>query len=495
MVVTVKDEWKRRSGGTVVRARIQYLSDAQKEYVHEQTLRVLEEVGVAYNTPVAIDLLEEAGAQVDRDKLTAKLPRELLQRCLETVPDSVLLAARDGRNDRVVRIGGPPVFTTDGTATYVLDDLTGERHEGTAEDLRAAMRLFDALPDVDYVWPSVYPRDCDPLTAGLEMSSISLMACSKHVQDEVRTPDLVPPLVDILEALAGAPLKERPIYSVVNCTIAPLMHDGPMTEASIALARAGVPIFILPMVLMGTTGPMTVLGTCILNMAETLSAVVLLQLASPGCALVAGIGSAAAEMRSGLYLCATPEVALINLLCGEMGHFYGLPTQGSAIGSDAKAVDFQAGVEAGMTGVLEALGELDCIIAVGLLDGAQVLSYAKTVVDAETVAMVRRLLRGDEIDDGTALLDEISSIGIGGHFLAAKSTRRFFRQGELWQSSLLRRGPFENYIGRSLLEDAVAKARDLITTHEVPPVSDEVARHVADTIAAFGAAKGAARSA
>jgi trimethylamine:corrinoid methyltransferase-like protein len=473
----------------VVRARIQYLSDAQKEYVHEQTMRVLEEVGVAYNTPMAIDLLEEAGAVVDREKLTARIPRGLVQRCLETAPDNVLLAARMAEHDRVVRVGGEPVFTTDGTATYIIDDLTGERHEGTAEDLRIAMRLFDALPEIDFVWPSVHPRDCDPLTVGLECSSISLLACSKHVQDEVLTPDLVPPLLEILDAVAGAPVRERPIYSVINCTIAPLVHDGPMTEAGIALARAGVPIFILPMVLMGTTGPMTVLGTCILNMAEALSAVVLYQLASPGCPLVAGIGSAAAEMRSGLYLCATPEVALINLLCGEMGHFYGLPTQGSAIGADAKAVNVQAGVEAGMTGALEALGALDCIIAFGLLDGAQVLSYAKTVVDAETVAMIKRLLRGDAVDDSSALFDEIAQIGIGGHYLAAKSTRRFHREGELWEPSLFQRGPFENYIGRPLLEEAVEKARDLIATHEVPPVGDEVARHVADTIAAYAAAR------
>jgi trimethylamine--corrinoid protein Co-methyltransferase len=477
----------------VVRARIEYLGDAQKDYVHEQTMRVLEEVGVAYNTPMAIDLLEEAGAQVDRDALTAKLPRELVQRCLETVPDTVVLAARDPANDRVLCIGGPPLFTTDGTATYVLDDLTGERREGTADDLRVALRLFDALPEIDFVWPSVHPRDLDPLTVGLECSCISLLACSKHVQDEVLTPDIVPPLLEILEAIAGAPVRERPIYSVINCTIAPLMHDGPMTEAGIALARAGVPIFILPMVLMGTTGPMTVLGTCILNMAEALSAVVLYQLASPGCPLVAGIGSAAAEMRSGLYLCATPEVALINLLCGEMGHFYGLPTQGSAIGSDAKAVNVQAGVEAGVTGVLEALGALDCVIAFGLLDGAQVLSYGKTVVDAETVAMIKRLLRGDAVDESTALFDEIAAIGIGGHYLAAKSTRRFHRDGELWEPSLFQRGPFENYIGRPLLEAAVEKARDLIATHTVAPVSEDVARHVEETLAAFARTKGAAR--
>ena len=68
------------------------------------------------------------------------------------------------------------------------------------------------------------------------------------------------------------------------------------------MARAGCPVFVLPMPQMGTTGPMSVLGTSILNMAELLSAVVLFQLAVPGCARVSVVGSAVAEMRSGRYV-------------------------------------------------------------------------------------------------------------------------------------------------------------------------------------------------
>ena len=43
----------------------------------------------------------------------------------------------------------------------------------------------------------------------------------KHVQDEVRTPEMVGPILEIYEAACGAPLTERPYFSVTNCTIAP----------------------------------------------------------------------------------------------------------------------------------------------------------------------------------------------------------------------------------------------------------------------------------
>ena len=45
----------------MAKARITYLSETEKEFVHEKALEVLEKVGVAYNTPKALDLLEAPG--------------------------------------------------------------------------------------------------------------------------------------------------------------------------------------------------------------------------------------------------------------------------------------------------------------------------------------------------------------------------------------------------------------------------------------------------
>ena len=469
----------------MAQARIQYLSDAEKQFVHEQTMRVLTEIGIAYNTPKAIDLLAAAGAEVDRETLRAKLPWELIESCLKTVPRRILLAGRDPRHDRYLDDNEPIVFTTDGTATYMYDDLSGERWEGTEKDLREMMRLFEGLDEVDMVWCSICPRDIAPETASLRMAAIGITECGKHLQDEVREPEQVAPFVEMLEHFAGASLHERPIYSVTNCTIAPLQHDRDMTEAGIELAKAGVPIFILPMPQMGTTGPMTVLGTCIVNMAELLSAVVLYQLAAPGCALVSGIGSAAAEMRSGLYLCGAPEVALINTVCIEMSKFYGLRVMGSAITTDAKASNHQAGAEGMMTGIASTLAGADCILAFGLLDGAQMVSKVKTVLDCDTVGALRRFGRQDPVDVSTALFDDIKGVGIGGHYLGCKSTRQFYRGGELWQPATWQRGAFDQYAQRSLLQDAAAKADGIIATAAATPVADDVLHSVDAVIAKF----------
>jgi trimethylamine--corrinoid protein Co-methyltransferase len=468
----------------VARPRLQYLSDADKKFVHEQTLRVLAEVGVAYNTPTLTGLLADAGATVDAANLTAKLPWELIERCLKSVPRDILLAGRDPAYDCRVSDDGM-IYTSDGAATYMLDDLTGERHEGTAADLAQLTCLYDAVPEIDFMWATITPGDVDSRVGNLEMARITFENSRKHLQDEVRTPDQAPVMIEMLEAIAGAPLTERPIWSATNCTIAPLQHDAEMTEAHILMAKAGCPIFVLPMPQMGTTGPMSVLGTSILNMAELLSAVVLFQLAAPGCAMVSAVGSAVAEMRSGLYLSGTPEDGLINLTCIEMSKFYGLRSQGSAVSCDAKACDLQAGAEGMLTGLATALAGADVMLAFGLMDSAQTCSLAKTVLDADTVNAIERFLRDDPIDEARSLVDDIVKVGIGGHFLGCKSTRRFQRAGELWQPRLWRRGTFDQYVGTPLVKDAWDRAHQLIEENDVPPLPEDVQRHVSKLIAGY----------
>jgi trimethylamine--corrinoid protein Co-methyltransferase len=468
----------------VARPRLEYLTDADKAFIHEQTMRILAEVGVAYNTPTLTSLLTEAGAVVDGERLTARLPWELVERCLGTVPDDVLLAGREPGYDCRVG-GGDMLYTSDGAATYMLDDVTGERHEGTAQDLADMTRLYDAVPEIDFVWATVTPGDVDSRAGNLEMARITFDNCRKHLQDEVRHPDQAPVMIEMLEAIAGAPLRKRPIWSATNCTIAPLQHDAEMTEAHILMARAGCPIFVLPMPQMGTTGPMSVLGTSILNMAELLSAVVLFQLAAPGCAVVSAVGSAVAEMRSGLYLSAAPEDALINVICIEMSRFYGLRSQGSAVSCDAKACNLQAGAEGMLTGMATALAGADVMLAFGLMDSAQTASLAKTVLDADTVNAIERFLRDDPVDETRALVDDIVEVGIGGHSLARKSTRRFYRSGELWRPGLWQRGPFEQYIGTPLVRQAWERAHELIRGNEVPPLPDDVRRHCDELIGRY----------
>ena len=67
-----------------------------------------------------------------------------------------------------------------------------------------------ALPALLFLW-----------AAALDVKVLSLADWIERAY-AVREPDLVEPVLAIYEAAAGASLKDRPYFSVTNCTVAPL---------------------------------------------------------------------------------------------------------------------------------------------------------------------------------------------------------------------------------------------------------------------------------
>ena len=47
----------------------------------------------------------------------------------------------------------------------------------------------------------------------------------------------------------------------------------------------------------------------------------------------------------------------------------------------------------------------------------------------------------------------------------------------------MRRGTFEASRGRTLIQDALERAHELLATHEVQPLTDDVERHIDEVIA------------
>ena len=454
--------------------RIDCLSAAEKDALYQRVLHVLEHIGVGVGSESVLRLLAEAGAEVDRQRRVATLPPALVESCLAKTPRQIRMAGRDPAHDLVVGDGSPLACTTDGMATMVMDDATGEVRGATQADLEYYFGLFDALPEIDFVWTTLTGPRFDDVTGGLETDLIALESTSKHVQSIVaHSPEQVPPLLEMLEAIAGAPLSERPIYSSLHCPVSPLQFESDKLDAAIELARHGVSINIHPLPLMGSTSPMSILGSAVTGIAEFLAGIVIFQTAVPGCALTVAATGGATDLRTGGYLCGAPEVALLDMVCLSMSKHLGLPSMGSGISSDAKAANFQAGAEGAITAMATILAGADMLVAFGLLDSVQAISTAKVMLDCDTVGSLRRLLRLPAVDDASTLLDDIAAVGPGGHFLGRRSSRDGSRRGEIWRPSVFQRGSLSEFAGRSLVSDALERAEAVLATHIPTPIPDD----------------------
>ena len=97
--------------------------------------------------------------------------------------------------------------------------------------------------------------------------------------------------------------------------------------------------------------------------------------------------------------------------------------------------------------------------------------------------MVKREMLGAQFDAASCLVDDIRAVGPGGHYMGRRSTRQ--RARDVWQPNTMRRGTSRASRGRTLIQDALERARELLATHEVKPLPDDVERHIDEVISDY----------
>jgi trimethylamine--corrinoid protein Co-methyltransferase len=435
-----------------------FLTHHEVERIHAQSLDLLERVGIVYNTPQAVDILEKLGCPVDYDRTWASLPRQLVEWALEQAPREVRLCARDPACD-VVLDGCSPHHTTDSQGTQAIDLESGERRASTLEDLRRGVLFADALDMVEIVNVMVAANDVPSHLRTIRHFALAFTQTGKHVRSGVLHAGQVPFIVAMAKAAVGRD-EFRPIFSVVDCTISPLMHDGPMTEAGIELARLGVPIMVYPMPLAGGTSPVTLAGTVLLHNVEFLSGLALYQAVSPGAPIIYGTGASQLDMHTGRYGGSADGHGLRLALC-DMARFYNLPVNLDGLSSSSYELDAQYGHEATAAGLLAYLAGADEIYSMGLLGSAQILSLDKMVLDNHLAHQVEAMTKPILVDEEHLQADLIKRVGIGGHYLSQAETRAFTRREytPMWPPA-----------GKRMCEVARAEALNILYNHQPPPL-------------------------
>ena len=76
---------------------LKVLSDDHIAILHNDTLQVLEEVGVKFEDPQALDLLGQHGCALDRETMVARPPASLVATCLDQSPPEFVLRAAAAR--------------------------------------------------------------------------------------------------------------------------------------------------------------------------------------------------------------------------------------------------------------------------------------------------------------------------------------------------------------------------------------------------------------
>lgn len=423
-----------------MRPKIELLPEALVGRILDEAFELLEKPGVKVQLAQARGLLGEAGARIDEAAEVAHIPQALVEGALASTPRRFWLYNR--RGEAAVEYGGERVqFDPGSSGVHVLDAETLAHRPATTPDLVRLIQTAEMLPEYDAQATMVVCHDAPKEIGDLYRLYLVLKYSHKPVVTGAFAVETLPVMLEMLEIFAGGRqgLREKPQAVFDVCPSPPLIWSDFAAQNLIDLARRGVPAQMISMPLAGAAGPVTLLGSVVQHAAESLAGLVIHQLAGPGAPLVWGGAPAIFDMRKGTTPMGAMETAMIDASYTQVGKHLGLPTHAYLGASDAKVVDAQAGMESGMTALVGALAGIHMISGAGMLDFLACQSAEKLVVDAEGIGMVRRLLRGVEVQTETLATGLFEGINFKGDFLKQRATRELFAMEQHLPSAVIDR--------------------------------------------------------
>jgi trimethylamine--corrinoid protein Co-methyltransferase len=407
--------------------KIEILSSSEINTLKKGTYKLLAEVGVKYPSKIALKIFADHGADVDWDSCIVKTPPELVDKAMATAPRDIVLGGREPRFDLTLD-GSKSYLTTDGCGVHVIDLHTREKRSSSKADVAMMARVGDAIPMVSFFWPMVSAQD-HGLTAPLHECHAGLTSTLKHVRGGTTVyPELAPYLVEMATVVAGSESerRKRPPICANICGIAPLTHDEHGIETALIYAKAGIPISFMAMPTMGSTAPASVLGAIVQGDAESVSAMVLMQLAYPGAPVFHSIITSLMNPRTGGYIGDMPLP--VNFIAVQMAHAWDVPSLGGgSFSSDALDVGWQSAFESGFGGAQIPLAGGDLCGYMGLINSSMIIYPEQIMLDAEIAMNVYETYKAFEFKDLDINLDVIKKVGPQGHYLREKHTRTHIR--------------------------------------------------------------------
>jgi trimethylamine--corrinoid protein Co-methyltransferase len=476
---------------------LELLTQAQIQRILDEAFQLMLQPGIKVRSAEARQLLAAAGAQTDADSEVVQLPESLVRQALASAPGEFSLYDRLG--EPRVRYGGDAVqFDPGSSGVHVLDPDTLEHKPSQSPDLVRLVQVAEMLPQYEAQSTAVICHDVPEEIGDLYRLYLVLLYSQKPVVTGAFSVDTLQVMIDMLALFAGGrqalAAKPQAVFDV--CPTPPLLWSDFGASNLIDLARAGVPAQIVSMPLAGAAGPVTILGSVVQHAAECLSGIAIHQLANPGAPIVWGGAPAIFDMRKGTTPMGAIETAMLDAAYTQVGKSLGLPTHTYLGASDAKLVDAQAGLESGVSALLGALAGVNMISGAGMLDFLACQSAEKLVIDAEAIAMARRLLQGIQQHTETVALELFAGISFKGDFLRQRATRDLFAREQYLPSAVIDRDSLRGWQDQGRL-DTFARARarlaELLHAYQPPSMDPQAQRELVRIVESAAHAAGMER--
>ncbi len=460
------------------------MDGSQVERIDNASMDLLENVGVQFRDPIALEDWKCAGAKVVDEMVF--LDRGLVRELIATIPSNFIYHARDPQKN--VRLGGRHSIFVPMTGAPFLRDLDDVRRNPTLDDLAMFHKLSHMMPALhSSAHHIVEPYDPPISQRHLRITYSSMKHSDKTFMGMTTSPKNAEDVIEMCAILFGEDfIDDHPVVTG-NCNgNSPLVWDETMLGAMRAFCRKNQPVLCSPFVLGGANTPASVPATVAQLNAEALSALAYTQVIRRGAPAIYGHYLSTVSMKSGAPMAGTPEISLMNFMIGQMARHYDVPWRTSNTLGGAKTFDAQAGYESATTlsSVIHA-GANYIWHSAGWNEAGMHCSVAKFIVDAEQCAMAYRMAEGPKWLDFDQAIAAVPDVGPGGHYLGHPHTQENFRDA-FFMPELFDNNSIEQWVAEGeteITERALNRARKLLAEYQEPKLDEAKDEELLDYIA------------
>jgi trimethylamine--corrinoid protein Co-methyltransferase len=445
------------------------------------SLEILERVGIEVHDENARTILGDHGADID--ELRVRIPGHMVEQALNVTPTHLTLCNRYGQV--AIRAWGyNTTFGGGSDCLYVLDHRTGERRRATLEDMKQAVTLMDALPNIDFVMSAFLPSDVDSQVYDRYQMEVMLNHTTKPVV--FVNPDFegCVRMVEMCEVVAGGAeaFRQRPFATCYINVTSGLVANEEATQKCIFLAEKGLPLLYIPLNAGGVNSPTTTAGCMATMNAGTLLGIVLAQLVRPGIPVaVPGWNGGPYNLKT---MVANYVLADEQGVATSMGKYYDLPVFGLGGSTDSKVLDQQCAAEAALSLFTAHLNGANIVHDCGFMDAGMQGSLQLIAMCNDLIGFIRAASAPVEVTDEALALDVVEELGPTGDYLAHDHTFKHFR--DPYYSELADKRQYDDWVGQgaTTMEQRAAEQVDaILASHEPDPLPEDVQQALREMVA------------
>ncbi|MEM7563627.1 MAG: trimethylamine methyltransferase family protein [Pseudomonadota bacterium] len=464
------------------------LTEHQIKLIYDTSLRMLSELGMGDAPPALVQRALECGAtQNDLGRICYS--PSMVEDIIDGACKSFTFHGRDDKYS--FEVGGDQVhFGTGGAAVQALDLDSHIYRPSTLQDLADFTRLADTLPNISWFTRCCVATDVpDILDLDINTAYCLMRYTQKPVGTNFTLGEHVDPIVDMFDMIAGGEGKfaEKPFCKAhISPIISPMRYGEDAFDVALASIQRGMPINSIIAAMSGATSPATIDGMLAASFAETLAALVMVNIFEPGFPMIFSNWPFVIDLRTGAFCGGGGEISILNAGAAQLANHIGVPSGVASSMSDAKAVDAQMGMEKALSSLACGLSGANMVYeSSGMMASLLGASYEAFLLDNEMLSHVYRMIRGIEVSEETLAFDTMKNVITGeGHFIGETQTMEAMERDYYYPKLGDRLEPttWAENGAQDAWQRANAEVRQILANHNPCYIDDKTDKNIRDRL-------------